>query len=255
MARVFISGSTTGLGLGAAVELLDNGHQVVLHARSKDRLDAIDHVVSRASGVAIGDLANRTEVAQVAEQVNAIGGIDAVIHNAAVYGQSERGTTPEGHARTFAVNVLAPYLLTSWIEQPSRLVYLSSELHKSGDAALDDVDWITRRWNGAQAYSDSKLLITALSLALARRFEDRLVNVVHPGWVPTRMGGSAATDDLELGHRTQAWLASSEEPQARTSGGYWFHQQRLEPLAITADARFQQTLLDRLAEITGIALA
>lgn len=194
MARVLITGSTTGLGEAAAQQLLDDGHDVVLHARNRERAAAIDRLARRAVGVVLGDLADTDEVRSIADQAAAIGGIDSVVHNAGIYVDPQRNETPQGHARTFAVNVLAPYLLTAWISGPSRLVYLSSGLHERGDTTLHDLDWTERRWNGMQAYCDSKLHVTTLALALARRWPDRYVNVVDPGWVPTRMGGPGAPD-------------------------------------------------------------
>ena len=254
MARVLITGSTTGLGLGAARELLDTGHEVVLHARNTERAASIDDVTRRASGVVIGDLSSTLETRSVADQVNAIGGIDAIIHNAAVYADDRRVATPEGHAHILAINVLAPYLLTAWIERPARAVYMSSDMHANGDRSLRDLDWTERKWNGVQAYSDSKLFVSTLALALARRWPDCLVNAVEPGWVPTRMGGRGAPDDLELGHRTQAWLAVSDDPEATTSGGYWFHQRRRQPASAALDETFQDALLAELTRLTDVQL-
>jgi NAD(P)-dependent dehydrogenase (short-subunit alcohol dehydrogenase family) len=254
MARVLITGSTTGLGLGAARQLLDDGHEVVLHARNPARARSVDDLAARAAGVVVGDLASADETRGVADQANAIGGIDAVIHNAAVYVEPERGATPEGHARTLAVNVLAPYLLTARIDRPSRLVYLTSGMHRSGDASLQDIDWTGRRWSGVQAYCDSKLFITTLGCALARRWPDVHVNAVDPGWVPTRMGGAGAPDDLELGHVTQTWLAVSDDPDAATSGGYWYHQQRTPPAPAALDEPFQAALLAELTRLTAVRL-
>jgi NAD(P)-dependent dehydrogenase (short-subunit alcohol dehydrogenase family) len=82
-------------------------------------------------------------------------------------------------------------MLTASIEGPSRLVYLSSDMHRSGDTSLRDIDWTERRWNGVQAYCDSKVFITTLALAVARRWPDRLVNAVDPGWVPPEWAGPA----------------------------------------------------------------
>src|SRR4051812_4353070 len=254
MARIFITGSTTGLGRAAAEELLDRGHQVVLHARNRERAAAIDDLASRADGVALGDLASRAEVRSIADQVNRIGPVDAVIHNAAIYVDHDRVSTPEGHARTLAVNVLAPHLLTAWIERPSRLVYLSSDMHRSGDTSLRDIDWTQRGWSGVQAYCDSKLFIATLAVALAQRWPHCLVNAVDPGWVPTRMGGAGAPDDLELGHRTQTWLAVSDDGEATTSGGYWYHQQRQTPTPAANDRQFQDALADKLTDLPGTRL-
>jgi NAD(P)-dependent dehydrogenase (short-subunit alcohol dehydrogenase family) len=252
--RVLVTGSTTGLGAGAARELLDLGHDVVLHARNQARAAGLGDLASQAAGIVIGDLTSREETRSVADQANAIGGVDSVIHNAAVYADADRVATPEGHARTLAVNVLAPYLLTAWIERPSRLVYLSSDMAVSGDRSLRDLDWTERRWDGVQAYCDSKLFISAMALALARRWPDRCVHAVEPGWVPTRMGGPGAPDDLVLGHRTQSWLAVSDDPEATTTGGYWFHQRRKTPPRAAADEAFQAALLEELARRTNVRL-
>src|SRR5438105_3788663 len=160
MPRVFVTGSTTGLGLAAARQLIDDDHEVVLHARNPARADSIGDLADGVAGVVVGDLSNADETRSVADQVNAIGGIDAVIHNAAIYLDPQRVATADGHARTLAVNVLAPYLLTVWLTGPARLVYISSSMHADGDDSLDDIDWTSRSWSGVQAYCDSKLFIT-----------------------------------------------------------------------------------------------
>jgi NAD(P)-dependent dehydrogenase (short-subunit alcohol dehydrogenase family) len=211
MRRVFVTGSTDGLGRAAARQLIDEGHQVVLHARSTERASVLAELAPRAAGVAIGDLASAAETRAVAAQLNKIGRMDAVIHNAGIFREGERGNTPEGHAKILAVNTLAPYLLTKLIERPDRLVYLSSNMHRSGDDSLRDIDWQERRWNANTAYSESKLYLTALAFAVARHWPKVLSNAVDPGWVPTQMGGPSAPDDLEEGHLTQTWLATSDE--------------------------------------------
>jgi len=253
--RVFITGSTDGLGRDAARSLIDEGHQVVLHARSKQRASALADLAPRAAGVAIGDLASAAETRALAEQVNKIGRMDAVIHNAGIYREPNRGATPEGHAKVLAVNVLAPYMLTQLIERPDRLVYLSSSMHYGGEASLRDVDWTERRWDTNQAYSDSKLFITALAIALAKRWPKMLSNAVDPGWVPTKMGGAGAPDDLEEGHRTQTWLAVSDEAAAKVSGAYWQHRKPRKPAADAVDTAFQDRLIAKLAELTGVKLS
>jgi NAD(P)-dependent dehydrogenase (short-subunit alcohol dehydrogenase family) len=254
MARVFVTGSTQGLGRAAALSLLDGGHDVVVHARSAARAAAVADLADRGAEVVVGDLAAAQETADVAAQVNAIGRMDAVVHNAAVYLDPQRVATPEGHARTLAVNVLAPFLLTAGIERPGRLVFLTSDLHRGGDPSLRDIDWTARPWNAGQAYADSKLFVTAFAFALSRRWPDVLVNAVGPGWVPTRMGGPSAPDDLELGHVTQVWLAVGDDPDATRSGGYWYHQRRLEPAPAALDEEFQEALLEELARLTGTRL-
>lgn len=254
MARVFITGSTDGLGLAAARTLLDEGHEVVLHARSRKRAAVLSDLVPRARGVAIGDLSSAADTRAVADQVNALGRLDAVIHNAGVYLEGARGATPEGHARTLAVNVLAPYMLTGWIDRPTRLIYVSSGLHREGGGSLDDIDWTRRRWNASKAYSESKLYLTAFALAVSRRWPDVLSNAVDPGWVPTKMGGPGASDDLEEGQLTQTWLAVSEDPAAKVSGGYWHHRKQEKPAAEALDPDFREGLIEKLKELTGVAV-
>ncbi|RKG92616.1 SDR family NAD(P)-dependent oxidoreductase [Corallococcus terminator] len=254
MARIFITGSTDGLGRAAARTLMNEGHQVVLHARSQERASSLSDLASNAAGVVIGDLSSAVETRALAVQVNGLGRMDAVIHNAGVYLEPVRGMTPEGHARILAVNVLAPYLLTALMERPDRLIYLSSGMHHGGSGSLRDLDWTERSWNAIQAYSESKLHVTALALAVARHWPDVKSNAVDPGWVPTRMGGAGAPDDLEMGHLTQTWLAVSGAPAATVSGGYWHHRKQQTPAAEALDPGFQDQLIDRLADLTGTAL-
>jgi NAD(P)-dependent dehydrogenase (short-subunit alcohol dehydrogenase family) len=255
MSRIFIAGSTDGLGFAAARALIHDGHEIVLHARSQERAVALADLSGKALGVVLGDLSSAIETRQVAEQVNAIGRMDAVIHNAGIYRVASRSSTAEGHATTLAVNTLAPYILTALIERPARLIYLSSGMHRGGRPMLQDINWLERRWDQTQAYSESKLYVTGLALAVARLWPDVLSNAVDPGWVPTKMGGAAATDDLEEGHLTQTWLAVSDDPAAKISGAYWFHRQRQAPAAEASDVRFQDQLVSALAKLTGVSLS
>jgi len=243
MARIFITGSADGLGREAAKTLLDDGHQVVVHARSAGRLDAVRELLAQGAGAVVGDLSDLEQTRSVADQVNRLGRIDSVIHNAGVY----------TGAAVLPVNVVAPYLLTALIDRPHRLIYLSSGDHYRGRASLDGQDWSGHAARGS--YPDSKLFVTTLAATVARLWPDVLSNAVDPGWVPTRMGGPGAPDDLRLGHLTQEWLATSDDPDARTSGGYWHHQRRIEPHPEVGDLGFQDQLLEHLARFTGTRLA
>jgi NAD(P)-dependent dehydrogenase (short-subunit alcohol dehydrogenase family) len=254
MAIVFITGSTDGLGRAAALSLLDQGHRVVLHARSTGRLSALGELASRAERVVIGDLQSSSETSAIADQVNAIGRMDAIIHNAGVYSQPSRGATPEGHAVTLSINTLAPYMLTALIERPDRLIYLSSGLHRGGEGSLDDLDWTRRSWDPAKAYAESKLHVVALAFALARRWPRVLSNAVDPGWVRTKMGGAGAPVDVQTGQKTQSWLAVSDDPAALVRGRYWHHMQQQEPASEARDPGFQDELIDKLGDITGVML-
>ncbi|KIS27458.1 daunorubicin C-13 ketoreductase [Arthrobacter sp. SPG23] len=254
MARIFITGSTDGLGLANARTLLNEGHEVLLHARTRERAAALDEVAPQAAGVVIGDLSSAVETLDLAEQVNEHGRMDAIIHNAGVYLPHGRVSTPEGHSRTLAVNVLAPYILTALIQRPGRLIYVSSGMHLGAGGNLRDIEWTERRWNASAAYSESKLHVSALSAAVARHWPDVLSNSVDPGWVPTRMGGASAPDDLAMGHDTQSWLAVSNDPAALMSGKYWYHRQQRDPAPEVNDTDFQDRLTDKLAELSGITL-
>jgi NAD(P)-dependent dehydrogenase (short-subunit alcohol dehydrogenase family) len=241
MARIFITGSADGLGKNAAEALLKGGHQVVVHVRSRERLEAARSLTDRGATSVVGDLAVVAEVRDLAAQVNDIGIPDAVIHNAGV----SRGRT------LVPVNIVAPYLLTALIHRPRRLIYLSSSMHTGGRVRLHGINW---NGDGTVTYSDTKLFVTALSAAVARLWPDVASNAVDPGWVPTKMGGPGAPDDLRLGHLTQEWLATSEDPKALTSGGYWRHQKRRRPHSAVADVKFQDALLDALGQHTGVLL-
>lgn len=231
MARVLVTGSADGLGRAAAADLLDRGHDVVVHARSSSRLEAVRDLLDRGADGVVGDLSDLGGTRAVAEQVNALGPMDAVIHNAALY--SGPLIPP--------VNVVAPYVLTALIHRPQRLVYLTSGMHRGGR-----LDLSLRRTN----YSDSKLMVTTLAFAVARLWPDVRSNAVDPGWVPTRMGGPGAPDDLAQGHVTQVWLATD----CSTSGGYWYHREQHPAHPDAGDQRKQDELLGALAEHTGIPL-
>jgi NAD(P)-dependent dehydrogenase (short-subunit alcohol dehydrogenase family) len=255
MARVFITGSADGLGKMAAQLLIEQGHMAVLHARNEARGQEALKSVPGAESVVIGDLSSIRQTRDVAQQVNALGVIDAVIHNAGVgYRQSRRIATEDGLPNEFAVNTLAPYILTALIERPKRLVYLSSMLHQQGDASLKDLTWKERPWQGQQAYSDTKLHDVLLAFAIARRWPDVQSNAVDPGWVATKMGGVAATDDLDQGHRTQVWLAVSDDPAAQVTGEYFYHMRRRTPKPATREVKLQEKLLDACRRFSGIEL-
>jgi NAD(P)-dependent dehydrogenase (short-subunit alcohol dehydrogenase family) len=255
MARIFISGSADGLGRMAGEWLISRGHQVTFHARNEARADQLKRKVPEARDVVTGDVATIAAMRKLAEQVNRLGRHDAVIHNVAIgYREPRRVETEDGLSQLFAVNTLAPYLLTALIERPARLVYLSSGLHRSGDPDVSDLQWRARRWNGTQAYSDSKLQDCWLAFAVARRWGNVFSNAMEPGWVATKMGGPNAPDDLAQGAVTQAWLCVSDEDAAKVSGHYFFHQ---KPKAVSRDARredLQDLLLDYCASISGVNL-
>ena len=132
MARVFITGSADGLGRATAKTLLDAGHEVVVHVRNENRRSAVDDLVGRGA-VVVGDLSSLDQTRDIARDVNRLGPMDAVIHNAGVY----------SGPHVMPVNIVAPYLLTALIDRPKRLIYLSSGMHRSGrpDLAGHRLEW------------------------------------------------------------------------------------------------------------------
>jgi len=254
MSRVLVTGSTEGIGLESAKQLLESGHQVVGHARNAARADQLRSALPGLSSVVVGDLTSLAETRALAAQATDAGPFDAVIHNAGVGGATERALTGDGVERIFHVNVVAPYLLTALMPRPGRLVYLTSGLESAGRVSLDDLQYTARPWNGMQAYSDSKLYDVIVAFAVARLWPEVLVTTVDPGWIKTRLGGPSAPDAVQDGAATQVWLATSDDDAARVTGRYL---KRFELLAANPEAsniRTQDAILARLAEITGVSL-
>lgn len=238
MARIFITGSSDGLGQMAAEVLIHQGHQVVLHARNEKRAQDALGGVPGAEEVLIGDLARIGEVKRLAADANATGRFDAVIHNAGVYRASGK--------EVLTVNTLAPYILTCLIQKPQRLIYLSSNSHLSGRPALEAMR------SGNISYGDSKLHMVLLAKAVARKWPDVHANAVDPGWVPTKMGGPGAPDDLAKGVETQAWLAVSDDDRAKVSGHYFYHKREARYRPEADDVALQDQFLATCEQITGV---
>jgi NAD(P)-dependent dehydrogenase (short-subunit alcohol dehydrogenase family) len=255
MSRIFISGSSTGLGLMAGELLINQGHQVVLHARNAARADDAKRALPGAEAIVEGDLDSIAGAKEVAARVNDLGRFDAVIHNAAVGYREGHRLTADGLPHVFAINTLSVYILTALIEPPHRLVYLSSGMHHHTDANLDDILWARRRWNGSSAYAESKLHDTMLAFGVARHWPDVLSNSLEPGWVPTNMGGVSAPDDMQQAHLTQAWLAAADDSEAKVTGRYFYHMRPLAPNPQANDPTLQDRLIAICAELSGVPLA
>ncbi|MFV0461455.1 MAG: SDR family NAD(P)-dependent oxidoreductase [Actinomycetales bacterium] len=244
MARALVTGASTGLGRATAEALAVSGHEVVAHARAPGRF-ADPAFGTRMHALVFADLADPEQTLHLGEELAALGPMDVVIHNAGVF------TGPD----ILAVNVVAPYILSAIMPVPARMIVLSSSMHRAGStdlAGLDLTDATTRR----RPYEDSKLCATTLAMALARLSPRCLVHAVDPGWVPTRMGGPTASDDLAEGHRTQHWLATVEAGRITPrTGGYWYHHAVQDPHPAVRDERFQDELLELLHAHTGRAPA
>ncbi|QEM04981.1 SDR family NAD(P)-dependent oxidoreductase [Mucilaginibacter rubeus] len=241
MSRIFITGSADGLGQLAAVELVKQGYRVVLHARDERRAEEALAQVPGAECVLAADLSDIDATKRLADEVNRLGRFDAIIHNAGVY---------QMPAQTIlAVNTIAPYILTCLIEPPKRLIYLSSGDHLNGDPTLAGL----RADPPKVRYADSKLHDLILAKAVARKWPNVLANALDPGWVPTKMGGRGAPDDLQKGYETQVWLAVSDDPKALVSGRYFRHQREARYEVKADDADVQEQFLQLCGQISGMA--
>jgi NAD(P)-dependent dehydrogenase (short-subunit alcohol dehydrogenase family) len=254
MASILVTGSSDGIGQETARQLVDGGHRVILHARDEVRAKDAAAGVPGAAGVATGDLSLLAGIKAAAEAAKALGPFDAVIHNAGVGGHPVRRVTADGCEHIFAVNVLAPYLLTALMPLPARLIYLTSGLESAGRANLADLQWENRPWDGMQAYCDSKLYDVLLAFAVARRYSHVRSNAVDPGWIKTKLGGPAATDGLPIGASTQVWLAVSASPEATVTGRYFKWRKELQANPEAYDTQFQEALLTACADLTGARL-
>ncbi|HLO60293.1 MAG TPA: SDR family NAD(P)-dependent oxidoreductase [Bacteroidales bacterium] len=241
MARILVTGAADGLGKIAAQMLITQGHSVVLHARNPMRGEQALEALPGAEGVVTGDLSRIEEIKDIARQANASGHFNAIIHNAGVYRVS---------SGVFTVNSLAPYILTCLINRPDRLIYLSSGLHMQGSDRMDRQSYQNERFT----YSDTKLHVLLLAKALTRMWPGVYANAVNPGWVPTKMGGSGAPDDLMKGAETQVWLATSNEPEALVSGRYFFHKKERNYNPLADDEGLQDRFLELCGEISGTSL-
>jgi NAD(P)-dependent dehydrogenase (short-subunit alcohol dehydrogenase family) len=127
-------------------------------------------------------------------------------------------------------------------------------MHHGAGTDLSDLIWSRRSWNGSAAYAESKFHDVLLAFAVARLFPDVYSNALEPGWVPTKMGGAGAPDDLDQAHRTQVWLATSSDAAACVSGKYFFHQRRRDPNPAANDPAKQPQLLEACEKLAGVKL-
>lgn len=252
--HVFITGSTSGIGLVAAQQLIAQGHRVVAHARNEQRRDDVKESLAGAEAIVIGDLSRGEEVRSLAEQVNQLGSFDGIIQNAGIMRTQGKQPLAGGIPRLTMVNTLAPYMLTALIHRPQHMVFISSSMHRGADINIDDMRWQQRSWRTYAAYSCSKFYDTLLAYALARYWPEVYSNAVNPGWVPTKIGGPNAPDDLQAGAYTQSWLATADDDAAKVSGKYFFHMQPEAADPRLNDEQLQDQFLSQCAKLTGLAL-
>ncbi|RDI77755.1 hypothetical protein Vi05172_g12301 [Venturia inaequalis] len=252
MSRIFITGSSDGLGLAAAQYLSNTGHDLVLHARSPSRAQDAQKACPAASACLIADLSSFSAVRKLADDLNSTGPYDTIIYNAGLY-RGGFNKTDHGLPALIAVNTMATYMLTCLVRpRPKRIVYLSSGLHAGGDASLQDLDWKVRGekgWNDGQAYANSKLHNILLAKAVATRWKQCKSNSLDPGWQPTKMGGANAPGDIGKAIESYELLGTKTEE----SGKYYRPgKQEAAPKEEANEVGVQDNLLKICEEITGI---
>lgn len=254
MARIFITGSSDGIGQAAAKILADQGHSVVLHARNADRAASAKSAVPKAEAVLVGDLRLISETKKLAEDANKLGSgsFDAIIHNAGIgYGStSSREITSDKISAVFAVNTLAPYILTGLMNKPkARLLYMSSDSHYGGDESLRNV-------TQSHSYGDTKLHNVMLANAFSRRWGDHLQVVsMHPGWVRTKMGGTMAPGGSDTPAKALAEWATGKGKLASLKTGSFFTPRGEDTTHRGAgNVSKQEELLKICQEVSGVSI-
>ena len=239
MLKIFITGSSDGIGLEAAKELLKAGHEVLFHARNHTRAKELERKLTKPCKILVADLSDIEQTKQLAQDLNALGVFDVIIHNAGVYQSSKQ--------EIFRVNVLAPYLLTALIQKPKKLLYIGSNMHPQGDFSKESLSL-----ESGVDYATSKLQVLMLSLAVARVYTDTFVSTIDPGWVRTKMANYNAPVSIEDGAKTQVCLATDTDLYYR--GKYFLNLKESSYAAKADDIQMQAILLQKCQEITGVSL-
>ena len=249
-----VTGATSGLGREIALELAQQGYQVVVVGRGADRAAAVAQEIARATrnrlveSVAVEDLARPSEVRRLATALLArYPRISLLVNNAGAFFR-RREVTPDDLERTFALNVLSPLLLTELLADglragaPSRVVNIASAAHQRHRVPFDDLQF-TRRFPGYTVYGTSKLELILLTRELGRRFAGTgvTVNAVHPGFVATGFGqnngGTTAFTirvlaklfgrTVQRGAETPVMVAT--DPSLSSVTGAYFSDRRVRP--------------------------
>lgn len=245
MGRFFITGSSDGLGSLTAQRLVKQGHSVILHARNEQRAADAKKACPEAEAVLIADLTSIEETKQLAAEANKLGPYDCVLHNAGLFLGMELVKGKSGLFSLFAVNTLAPYILTCLMDKPKRLVYVSSGLHRGGKLRLDSLE--------GSEYNDSKLHVIMMAKIFARRFGAGVeCNAVDPGWVPTKMGGESAPGSIADSIECFNMVTLGEGASAGKTGAYFYNSAEDAYLEVADDQAAQEELLTKLAEFSGV---
>ena len=271
-----VTGATSGIGKAAAAALARQGAEIIVVGRDPGRAEATAAAI-QADGapppkVEIADLARLDQVRALAGRLNQnLDRIDVLINNAGLV-LNERRVTPDGYEHVFAVNHLAPFLLTNLLRPkltasaPARVITVSSDAHTAARLDLDDPN-LEHGWSSWRSYSNSKLANILFTRELAGRLDGTGVtaNCLHPGVVRTgfgrdarplmRVGITIAKPFMlspERGADTIVYLASSPDVAAKT-GGYYVKRQLREPSAAARDDGMARRLWEISERLTGLA--
>src|SRR5215813_11254779 len=272
-----VTGATSGIGKAAATALAGMGARVVLVGRDRGRAEAtaaqIGSVAAVPPAVDVVDLASLDQVRALAGRLAALDRIDVLVNNAGL-ALGERRGTPDGFEHVFAVNHLAPFLLTNLLlprltaSAPARVITVSSDAHSAARLDLDDPN-LEHGWHSWRSYANTKLANILFTRELARRVDGTGVtaNCAHPGVVRTGFGreggpllrlgvlvGRPFFLSPERGADTIVYLASSPEVAGDT-GGYYVKRQRREPSAAARDDAAARKLWEISEKLTGLASA
>jgi NAD(P)-dependent dehydrogenase (short-subunit alcohol dehydrogenase family) len=271
---VVLTGATRGIGRAAAVELARQGVDVALVGRDADRVSAVAAQARGAEGGAqvhehVADLTLMSEVRTLAAEVrDRYPSIDVLANNAgAVF--ASRSVTAEGLERTFALNHLAPFLLTNLLLDRlsgGRVLTTSSDAHHSGLLDLDDLQ-STKSYSALKVYGTSKLCNILFTRELAKRAREIHANCFHPGVVRTgfgknengllRIATTLAAPFLRSprrGARSLVWLATSAGA-AELTGAYVVDERVVQPSLQAQDDELAEGLWQRSAELAGLPAA
>ena len=270
MTLVVITGASRGIGQAAAVELAKRGADVALVGRDPDRVRQVAEDVAAVGGGAVhqhvADLLLMADVRRLAEELrSAYPHIDVLANNAGAL-FATRKETAEGFERTFALNHLAPFLLTNLLRDRlsgARVVTTASDAHRSGRLDLDDLQ-SDRSYAAMRVYSTTKLCNILFTRELARRMSELRADCFHPGVVRTGFGknengiwkvlttlGSPFFRSPERGARSLVWLALADEAAA-LNGEYVEDEKVVKPSEQARDDSLAGRLWDRSAELVGL---
>ena len=249
MTTVCLTGSTDGIGLAAARLLLRDGHRVLLHARTEARGGPVADALEGDVHLVTGDLSSLEEVRALAGQVRDHGPLDVLAHNAGVWvrGDTPR-VTPDGFETTFAVNVLAPHLLTALLSDlvTERLLWLGSGMAGSGRPKPSALG---AEREPRQAYADSKACDVALAVGWGRRLPGVVSAAVDPGWVRTKLASSGAPGDVEQGGDGLAFCCTTPDLDRAP---YWKDRRPVPVPGRLRDAGLQDALLAECDRLAGL---